>query len=344
MRLFERDNGDNWWFQFNHHGRQIRRSAGTSDREAAQEHADRFKANLWRQDKLGDAPAVRWEEAALAWLEEHKHLRSLSDRKDHLRWFSTHLKGLTLAAIDRRKIEELQRSRSSQRSGPKHDSRELSPATFNRYFATLSAVLNFAKDREWIAAVPSIPKKEELTKRVRFLSPVEARRLITKLPEHLAPLVEFSLATGLRQANVTHLTWDQVDLSRKIAWIHAEQAKGKSTIGIPLAKAAIDILRRQRGIHERWVLPYRDEPIDNPANTAWIAALKKAKIDEFRWHDLRHTWASWHVQNGTPLPVLMELGGWRDLKMVLRYAHLAPTHLAQYAGNTGVALKRIRRV
>ena len=64
---------------------------------------------------------------------------------------------------------------------------------------------------------------------------------------------------------------------------------------------------------------------------AWYAALARAGIKGFRWHDLRHTWASWHVQNGTSMQALMELGGWSSLEMVLRYAHLAGEHLKQDA-------------
>ena len=64
---------------------------------------------------------------------------------------------------------------------------------------------------------------------------------------------------------------------------------------------------------------------------AWYGGLKRAGIDNFRWHDLRHTWASWHVQNGTPLFVLQELGGWESVEMVRRYAHLAADHLAPFA-------------
>lgn len=63
---------------------------------------------------------------------------------------------------------------------------------------------------------------------------------------------------------------------------------------------------------------------------AWTKALKRASIRDFRWHDLRHTWASWHVQRGTPLQVLKELGGWETLEMVQRYAHLSADHLAQW--------------
>jgi hypothetical protein len=67
---------------------------------------------------------------------------------------------------------------------------------------------------------------------------------------------------------------------------------------------------------------------------AWRKALKRAGISDFRWHDLRHTWASWHVQVGTPLHVLQELVGWSDFKMVQRYAHMAPEHLSRFVENS----------
>jgi len=65
--------------------------------------------------------------------------------------------------------------------------------------------------------------------------------------------------------------------------------------------------------------------------SAWKRSLKRAGIEKFRFHDLRHTWASWHVMNGTTLQELMELGGWKSFEMVLRYAHLAPEHLSTAA-------------
>jgi integrase len=72
-------------------------------------------------------------------------------------------------------------------------------------------------------------------------------------------------------------------------------------------------------------------PITQVSTKAWYAALDRAGIKEFRWHDLRHTWASWHVQQGTRLFALQELGGWESAEMVRRYAHLAADHLAPYA-------------
>jgi integrase len=81
---------------------------------------------------------------------------------------------------------------------------------------------------------------------------------------------------------------------------------------------------------------------------AWKSALRRAGIQDFRWHDLRHTWASWHVQRGTPLHVLQELGGeWESVEMVRRYARLSGEHLAEYVSSvTGnlraVATSRLR--
>lgn len=77
---------------------------------------------------------------------------------------------------------------------------------------------------------------------------------------------------------------------------------------------------------------YRGDPLEKWDDWKWRAACKRANIKAFRFHDVRHTWASWHVQGGTPLQVLKELGGWATFEMVLRYSHLAPDHLAAHAG------------
>ena len=86
-------------------------------------------------------------------------------------------------------------------------------------------------------------------RRIRWLTHEEAERLIRELPEHLAEMARFSLATGLRKANVTGLEWSQVNLQRRIAWIHPDQAKARKAIGIPLNAEAILVLRTQVGKH-----------------------------------------------------------------------------------------------
>ncbi|MDP7537745.1 MAG: site-specific integrase, partial [Methylococcales bacterium] len=118
-----------------------------------------------------------------------------------------------------------------------------------------------------------------------------------------------------------------------VAWIHPDQAKARKAIGIPLNEDALAVIRQNIGNHNSYVFTRNGKPVKKAGSTAWKKALKDAGIENFRWHDLRHTWASWHVQNGTPLNILQELGGWSSYEMVLRYAHLAPEHLAEYAAN-----------
>jgi len=170
--------------------------------------------------------------------------------------------------------------------------------------------------------------------RIRWLTNDEARRLLNELPDHLNAMARFTLATGLRESNVTGLQWSQLDMQRRCAWIHADQAKAEKAIGVPLNDEALTIIRQQIGKHDTHVFTYEGSPVTRANNHAWRKALTRAGISDFRWHDLRHTWASWHVQNGTPLHVLKELGGWADLTMVLRYAHLSSKHLEEYAGNS----------
>ena len=91
------------------------------------------------------------------------------------------------------------------------------------------------------------------------------------------------------------------------------------------------MLQRRLGQHTIYVFTYKGKPIGEANTKAWRNALARAGIKNFRWHDLRHTWASWHVQSGTSLQVLQQLGGWSSFSMVLRYAHLASHQLQEAA-------------
>ena len=167
--------------------------------------------------------------------------------------------------------------------------------------------------------------------RVRWITSAESDRLLLALPNHTAEMVRFTLSTGVREANVVGLTWDRVDMERHLAWVQAEQVKNRETLSIPLNEAALAVLRRQRGNHPHYVFTYEGKPVTRANTKAFREGLKRAGIEDFRWHDLRHTWASWHAMSGTPENVLRELGGWKDTKMVKRYAHLAKSYVAEYA-------------
>jgi integrase len=144
-------------------------------------------------------------------------------------------------------------------------------------------------------------------------------------------MMRFALATGLRQRNVARLEWSQVDIERRAAWIHADQAKARKAIPVALNDTAVAVLKRQAGKHPQFVFTYSGRPVGQVNTKAWKNALRRAGIEDFRWHDLRHTWASWLTQSGVPLNALQEMGAWQSSEMVRRYAHLAPEQFQRYA-------------
>ncbi|CAK9884244.1 MAG: Tyrosine recombinase XerD [Candidatus Erwinia impunctatus] len=141
-------------------------------------------------------------------------------------------------------------------------------------------------------------------------------------------------------------------MQRKVAWVHPEDSKSRRAIGVALNEIACSILRKQIGNHQTWVFVHTSAVKRNggsqtaavrkmrvDSNTAWRAALSRAGIEDFRFHDLRHTWASWLIQAGVPLSALQEMGGWESIEMVQRYAHLAPNHLTEHARHIDAILK-----
>jgi integrase len=256
------------------------------------------------------------------WLREKSHKVDIEQDQAKLRWLDKFLGDKYLDEISRDLIWEVTEALGKRRK----------PATVNGYLGLIRAVLRMARDEwEWIDRIPRVRLYPERNKRVRWLSHEEAARLLKELPPHLADMAAFSLATGLRQKNVCLLKWEQVALERGTAWIHADQSKTRKAIMVPLNQDALNVLRRRQGIHPEFVFTYKDKPVLCPNTKAWRLALKRAGIEDFRWHDLRHTWASWHVQSGTRLQELMELGGWSTMVMVQRYAHLGGEHLKQAA-------------
>jgi integrase len=139
------------------------------------------------------------------------------------------------------------------------------------------------------------------------------------------------VATGLRQANVKGLEWSFVDLERKHSWIPGSKHKNGKPHSVPLNEMALSVLRKQIGKHPTRVFTFHGEPISQVNTKAWTKALQRAGIENFRWHDLRHTFATWHRQAGTPTHELQRLGGWKTGSMVERYAHVAPEALQDAA-------------
>jgi len=149
--------------------------------------------------------------------------------------------------------------------------------------------------------------------------------------DHLKPAVLLSLNTGLRRGELFALKWLDVDFERNNLTVVGESAKSGKTRHVPLNEEAAAILRawkKQSEIKDTLVFAGKDGKPFNDVRTSWVGALKDAKVENFRWHDLRHTFASNLVMRGVDLNTVRELLGHSDYKMTLRYAHLAPEHKA----------------
>jgi len=247
--------------------------------------------------------------------------------KDRLRWLSGHLEHTDLPAVTPALLDTIL------------SDKDVSNATRNRFVAEVSKILHHAHRSGWIDAVPALRRYHEPRAEPRWLTHEQADTLIDELPDHLADMAEFSLATGLRESNVRLLQWSQVDTARRVAWVLSGQAKNGRALSVPLNADAIDVLARQRNRHAVYVFTYEHKdgtrnPVRNCSSAAWYKAVKRAKQEGFRWHDLLHTWATWHVMKGTDLMVLQQLGGWSSYSMVTRYAHVGAGHAARFADNS----------
>jgi len=215
--------------------------------------------------------------------------------------------------------------------------RTRSPATVNRYLAVLSHAFSVAiKEWGWIEANPlaKVTKPKEPRGRVRFLDDDERERFLNACKSSQSPdlyvAVILALSTGARQQEVLGLHWGQIDLNRRVAILH-ETKNGERRV-LPLSGPALDLLRERskiRRLDTDLVFPGRADP-SKPVDlrTPFETVLKTAGIEDFHWHDLRHTAASYLAMNGASLAEIAEVLGHKTLAMVKRYAHLSEAHTA----------------
>ena len=211
-----------------------------------------------------------------------------------------------------------------------------SPASVARHMAALSHAYTIAiKEWGWIDDNPlrKVQKPKEPRGRVRFLSDEEREKLLESCKNSeepfLYPIVVIALSTGARKSEILNLTWADVDLQRKVAVL--QQTKNDERRALPLAGEALECVKGLAGmrrIDTRLLFPDGSGKKPIIIRAPWHKALKQAGIEDFRFHDLRHSAASYLAMSGASLAEIAEVLGHKTLEMVKRYSHLSEQHTA----------------
>jgi integrase len=218
---------------------------------------------------------------------------------------------------------------------PARGDRERSAASVNRHLAALSSVFSLAM-REWMwvddTPMRKVTKFTEPRGRVRFLSDAEREAVLKACRESrtplLYPLVVTALSTGARQGELLGIRWRDVDFHMGL--IRLEKTKNNERRAIPLTGHAHELLKEMasvRRIDTDLVFPFNGGR--HGLRSPWTKALKVAEIEDFRFHDLRHSAASYLAMNGATLAEIAEVLGHKTLQMVKRYAHLTEQHTSK---------------
>lgn len=238
----------------------------------------------------------------------------------------TPLKDITTADLERLKLNRLQDDKVAK-------------ATVDKNIAVAKSFFGWCILQGLTNSNPAKKVKlfHEDNERVRFLDPeTEYPKLVVEAkngPWYLAPIIVLDINTGLRRRNILNLRWDQVDFKRRIIRIESRTKSGRPH-NLPLNDTAfqkLHELHQKTGSHPYVFVHlegrFEGQPITDIKN-AFNAAVARAKIKNFRFHDLRHTFCSWLAIRGVPLTAIQKLAGHASIKMTLRYAHLSPRYLA----------------
>jgi len=322
MGLYKR--GTVWWMSFSHNGQQFRRSTETEDRKLATRIFDKIKGEL-AEGKWFENVSVQqhtFGELMDKYLQEHSSVNKV--KKSHLRD-----KGMAKNLLSFFKNRNLVDISPAMISDYKVKRREdgVSPRTINYELTLMGHAFNLALlEWEWVKDNPvRRVRKDRVNNFIeRWLTPEEEKRLLRVSAPWLREIIIFAIHTGLRQSEIVDLKWSQIDLERRTMTIFEQKNRGIDTL--PLNETIIRLLSeryRQCSSEFDHVFPSANKTrIDNMNLVrAFKRVTKKAEVHNFRFHDLRHTFATRLVQSGVGIYEVQKLGRWKSPSMVMRYAH-----------------------
>ena len=348
--LYRRGDSPYWWASFTDaSGRRTRCSTGTQDRKEAEALLAKWRLEAHRARQWGEQPSRTFDELMLNYLREtaYEKRSTLRDRFSLKRLYPV-FTGRELTSITAQDIRTYITLRREAK---------VTPSTINKEIGLLSAALNYAR-REWGWDVPNPAAGRRLREsegRLRWLTRAEAAALIQAArQEHQAPyladLIQLALHTGMRRGELLGLEWRRVDLQAGLIYLEAEHTKAGKRRGIPLNRAAhAAIMSRLRFKAQAcpatpWVFCGREGHRVQSVKRSFTTACHRVGIEDFRFHDLRHTCAAWLVTAGVPLPEVRDLLGHSTVRMTEKYAHLAPENVRLAVTRLEDEASRLRHV
>ncbi len=265
--------------------------------------------------------------------EVHKKPKVLQDHLRCLAWFKEQAGSKYLSEVTPALLSQL---KGLFLRGITRFNAPRKPQTWNRYLSVLSCVLQLcAQDWEWMEfnTARRVRREREAPGRVRFLSNEEREKLLEVCQKsssaNLYPIVVLALSTGMRRGEMLSLTWDQIDLGSGVLIL--EETKNGERRRVSIRGRALEVLRkhaRVRRIDTNLVFPSETKDSHFSLDKPWYRALRDAGIPNFRFHDLRHSAASYLAMNGATMLQISEVLGHKTLQMVKRYSHFAESEIA----------------
>ena len=331
--LYRRADSPYYWASYvDVDGRRVRRSAGTADREEAEALLAKWRLESFRLRRWGAEPDRSFEDVMVQYLREAAGRPSLETIRIHVRQLRE--------SFARRSMQSL-KGADIMAHVARRRSEGVSDSTINRELEVLSAAINHVRHAlEWDIPNPVPGRKlRKAPPRVRWLTREEADRLIaaargTRSP-WLASLILLALHTGMRRGEMLGLEWARVDLKQGLVHLYDVHTKTARHRSVPLNRSAREALLAQarfRAAHcpdSPWVFCKPDGSRIRDVHKGFRTARRKAGIEDFRFHDLRHTCAAWLVSTGVPLSEVRDLLGHTNVTMTERYAHLAPERVRE---------------
>lgn len=332
-----RKRGNVWYFEFMYHGRRYYHRIGAVSKTVAREIANDLRAKIIRGEYLPPREEnLTFRELADTYKDWYLRTSQATEhaKKEHVRKIELvkeFFGDMPVHRISTFTIEQYKRHRE--------ENSKASPVSIDKELATLRAIFRKAKELGlYRGDIPKIPfyraKAKEI---VRFLTPEEAQRLLNACPLHLRRIVFFALNTGCRAGEILNLRWEQVDFRSGTIQMEASFTKSKRKYTISMNSAVRELLEEIRKEQEEkgithgyvftnsWGKPYKQQGY----RRAFQNALEEAGLKDFRFHDLRHTFASWVALKSKDIYLVKELLHHESVETTKRYAHLTEDYKLQ---------------